>query len=118
VGGYLRKLGMPEYLAWRDMKQRCYNPNNGSYKYYGFRGIIVCERWLHSFNNFLEDIGYRPSPAHSLDRINNDGNYEPKNCRWATRKEQAHNTRRQRNMRIKMMWELEPPRLKGPDLFA
>jgi hypothetical protein len=82
---------VPEYHAWRGMMSRCYNPKSSGYKYYGGRGITVCERWKNSSNSFMEDMGPRPSPKHSVDRINNDGNYEPSNCRWATWKEQANN---------------------------
>lgn len=85
----------PEYQAWGAMRERCSNPNIESYADYGARGIRVHERWL-SFENFLNDMGPRPSPSHSLDRIDNDGNYEPGNCRWATRAEQNRNTRRNR----------------------
>ena len=83
-----------EYRAWKQMKGRCYGKNNPKYKDYGKRGIVVCERWINSFNNFLSDMGEKPSDGHSLDRIDVDGNYEPSNCRWATAKEQANNTRR------------------------
>ena len=83
----------PEYDAWRSMLQRCRNTNSQSYSEYGGRGIKVCERW-YSFENFLADMGRRPSSKHSLDRYpNNDGNYEPGNCRWATKKEQGANRR-------------------------
>lgn len=85
----------PEYEAWANMKTRCYNSRRRSYARYGGRGIRVCERWLHSFENFLADMGRKPGPEYSLDRYpNNDGNYEPENCRWATLAEQLSNTRR------------------------
>ena len=84
------QTGSNTYLSWRAMKKRCGNQNNPSYKYYGGRGIKVCDRWLNSFKNFYEDMGKKPS-GKSLDRINNDGNYEPRNCRWATYKEQGRN---------------------------
>jgi hypothetical protein len=84
----------PEHNTWVRMRQRCYNENHDNYRYYGGRGITVCERWQSSFENFFADMGPRPSPAHSIDRINNDGNYEPGNCRWATRSEQMKNTHR------------------------
>lgn len=84
--------GSPEYGAWRSMIDRCTNPDNDKFKNYGGRGIEVCERWKE-FDNFLSDMEPRPSPQHSLDRTNNDGNYEPDNCRWATKKEQSNNRR-------------------------
>jgi hypothetical protein len=80
-----------EYGSWDGMKRRCYNKAAKDYIRYGARGIIVCDRWKDSFENFFEDMGLKPTPQHSLDRINNDGNYEPSNCRWATPKEQANN---------------------------
>lgn len=73
------------------MLQRCYNPKNKRYYRYGGRGIIVCERWIESLSNFIEDVGIRPGKNYSIDRINNDGNYDKINCRWATPKEQAQN---------------------------
>lgn len=83
----------PEHRAWVHMRQRCGNPNKREYKHYGGRGITVCERWLNSFETFLADVGMKPSPAHSLDRIDVNGHYEPGNVRWATQQQQAENTR-------------------------
>jgi len=84
----------PEWDIWYAMKQRCHNSKHSGYRNYGGRGIKVCDRWLNSFKDFLKDIGKRPSLKHSIDRVNNDSNYEPGNCRWATRKQQANNKRR------------------------
>jgi hypothetical protein len=83
----------PEHRAWTKMFERCYSDNPYRKKYYGDRGISVCERWK-TFENFFADMGLRPSRQHSLDRINNDGNYEPGNCRWATKSEQMKNRRK------------------------
>jgi hypothetical protein len=81
------------------MKGRCQNPNNHKYPIYGARGIKVCDRW-QKFENFLADMGERPSKKYSIDRIDNDGHYTPDNCRWADRYEQQNNTRRNRLITI------------------
>ncbi len=83
----------PEYTAWQNMRARCYRSTLKEYPHYGGRGIRVCARWLHSFENFLADMGTRPSPGHTLDRKNTNSNYSPRNCRWATRLEQTRNRR-------------------------
>lgn len=82
-----------EYRSWYAMKQRCTNPRHKSFRDYGGRGIRVCDRWLNSFENFLADMGTKPSPQHSIERKDGDGGYEPGNCVWATRTEQNRNTR-------------------------
>lgn len=87
------------YYAWVDMIKRCNNPNNINYKNYGGRGVTVCNRWQENnkgFDNFLKDIGEPPTKNHSIDRIRNNKGYYKENCRWATRKEQTRNTRRNR----------------------
>lgn len=86
------RLELSTYNAWRQMRYRCQNSSCASYWYYGGRGITICSRWI-IFENFFDDMGVKPSNKHSLDRIDNDGNYEPSNCRWATRTEQMKNSR-------------------------
>lgn len=93
---------LSEYAVWRDMRHRCSNPKIRNFSRYGGRGIKVCDRW-NDFSLFLADMGPRPSPKHSIDRENNDGNYEPGNCRWATRKVQNRN--RINNRRIEFRGE-------------
>lgn len=93
-GHLLGKKKSATYTSWDAMHQRCTNPNHKAYKNYGGRGIIICERWMgdNGFQNFLFDMGERTRDL-SIDRINNDGNYEPSNCRWATRKQQRASQR-------------------------
>jgi len=84
----------PEYRTWNSIKQRCYNPTCKEYVRYGGRGIKVCSRWLDNYDSFLSDMGRRPSDNHSLDRFpDNDGDYKPSNCRWATPAQQARGKR-------------------------
>lgn len=84
-----------EHRAWKALNGRCYNKNSKKYQDYGGRGITVCNRWkgIDGFSNFLFDVGRRPTPLHSIDRKNNNGNYNPKNCKWSTKKEQGRNKR-------------------------
>lgn len=84
----------PEHGIWLKMISRCHHPNDIAYPLYGARGIKVCDRWRWSLTAFLADMGARPSVKHTIDRINNDGDYEPGNCRWATALQQARNTRK------------------------
>ena len=94
------KTGTREFTSWQQMLQRCYNPRHANYKDYGARGITVCERWRSSFATFLTDIGPRPSGT-SLDRYpNNNGNYEPTNCRWASPLKQGQNKRNNRILEL------------------
>jgi hypothetical protein len=83
----------PEFQAYRSMMARCYRRTNNRFSEYGGRGITVCGRWKGDFAAFLADVGHRPSPRHSIDRTNNDGNYEPSNVQWATKQKQGRNKR-------------------------
>ena len=93
VDGRVRRT--PTYVTWQNMVARCRYPSSPAFKYYGGRGITVCDRWL-KFPNFLEDMGIRPGLDFQIDRINNDGNYEPGNCRWLTRAENVADANRRR----------------------
>lgn len=92
------KTNTPEFCVWQSMIARCYIKSQGHYYFYGGRGIRVCDEWRHSFETFLCDIGKRPSPKHSLDRIDTNGNYQVDNCKWSTATEQNRNTRRNRRI--------------------
>lgn len=89
-----------EYRIWAEVKTRCYNAKRPMYKHYGGRGIAMCDRWRNSYEAFFEDMGRRPSDKHSIDRIDNDGNYEPGNCRWVLVAVQAANKRNNRHITI------------------
>lgn len=93
-GDSCRGRWAPEYTAWIDMRKRCNDPHHKWYPSYGGRDIAVCPQWVCSYETFLADMGRRPSAGHSLDRINNNGDYTPQNCRWATRSQQQRNKRR------------------------
>ncbi len=104
------KTDTDEYRIWTGILTRCKNPKSKAYQSYGGRGIGVCDQWANSFESFLEDMGARPSKNHSIDRRDNDGDYEPGNCRWATRAEQAANKRN--TVRVQIGGEL----VRVPDL--
>lgn len=87
-----------EYWAWSSMRRRCYDTNDKGYKNYGARGITVCDRWIESFENFISDMGMKPSPKHSVERKNNDSGYSPENCIWGTRAQQNSNRRNTRKL--------------------
>ena len=101
--------GTKFYLRWQNLKNRCYSPNYPDYKYYGARGIFMCERWRNSFSDFHNDTIATYEEGLTLDRIDNDGPYSPKNCRWATRKEQSRNRNYCRQITIagetRTLWE-------------
>lgn len=99
-GESVRGRRTAEYIVWKSMNQRCYDPGNKKYSNYGGRGITVCDRWRSDYAAFLADMGRMPSRKHSIDRKNNDGNYEPDNCRWATKTEQGRNQRTNRLLTI------------------
>lgn len=95
-----------EYRSWRGMIERCENPRHIGFQYYGARGITVCRRWRGSFANFLADMGLKPTPRHTIDRKNTNGNYTPRNCRWATPEQQRANQRPyDEGARVQRSWD-------------
>ena len=86
----------PEYIVWQDMMRRCHRRKNHNYERYGGRGITVCARWRRGWRNFFDDMGPRPTPHHTLERVDNFGPYDPNNCIWATRKKNQRNMRSNR----------------------
>lgn len=110
--------GTPTYYIWQAMKRRCLKPNDPGYKNYGGRGVKVCKRWLDSFENFLDDMGKRPTDRHEITRIDNDGNYEPGNCQWDKDSvKQSRNRRGRQNSRSRFKgvdyWILNKGRYQG-----
>lgn len=97
-----------EFHAWQNMKKRCLRPTKRDGPFYKIHGIKVCERWLNSYEHFLGDMGRAPTKLHSIDRINNLGNYEPSNCRWATNREQAINTNKSKSVKKWQLMRLQP----------
>ena len=98
-----KKANHPLYGIWKGMRNRCTNPKNKAYPGYGGRGISVCEAW-DDFDQFCQDMGDRPSPTHSIDRIDNDKGYSPDNCRWATPAEQCVNKRLRKDANLDSWW--------------
>ena len=94
----IRSKGRSGYNTWLGMKGRCLNPKHYNYHRYGGRGITICAQWVKSFAQFMKDMGPRPSFEHSIERQDNDGNYEPSNCYWATRSQQSYNQRSKRKL--------------------
>lgn len=100
-----KRVASGEYRSWQNMKDRCLNTKGQDYAHYSSRGITVCERWL-AFDNFMDDMGPKPTPLHTLERNDNNQGYGPDNCRWATREEQARNRSSVLRLRGFKVWEL------------